>query len=159
MKKLNNNKMSQQAQEVYFNREEMDLFRKSQNNGHHCEVEKGVNFSLPNSFETFETASFLQKVRLTTLDSLRADSEQGDSGVCSVNASVNGELEEILFSDDNGQERRETLEHYFSEWRALFDIRWAISLNLNGIFKGLKSTALKNACVRVFVRTLSLKYE
>jgi len=117
-----------QAQEVYFNREEIDLFRKS-NNGH-CEVEKGVDFSLPNSFETFETASFLQKVRLTrqfrkTLDTLRADSEQGDSGVCSVNASVNGELEEFLFSDDNGEERRETLQYYFSEWRALSDIRYA----------------------------------
>ena len=110
------------SQEVYFNSGEINLFRNRS-------IEN-VDFLLPNSssIEKIETANFLTKFRLTrqfqrTLDSLRTDSKRHDSGISSKNGSVNDELEEILFQDENEEEKRATLEHFFFEWRTFVEIR------------------------------------
>jgi hypothetical protein len=114
------------TQEVYFNREELNSFKKS---SEQFSYENGVDFLLPNSLETSGGGvNFLQKVRLTrrfqrALDSIRSDSDQRDSGVSTVSQSSNEELEDFLFNQKYDETKRAALQHFFVEWRSLVDIR------------------------------------
>ena len=114
------------TQEVYFNRDELNLFKKTTDQ---FSIESGVDFLLPNSFES-SGGNFLQKVRLTrrfqrTLASIRSDSDQRDSGVSTLSQSQssNEELEDFLFNEKYDETKRAALEHFFFEWRSLVDIR------------------------------------
>ena len=136
------------ANEIYFNREELNLFKKCvRQNASTVDSDDGVSvsggdvdFFLPNSLENCST-NFLQKIRLTrqfqrTLASVKGDSASvsalssasvtRDSGNCSVAESAGDEIEDFLFNESNDPDRREILEHFFAEWRTLIDLRLEI---------------------------------
>ena len=111
------------ADEVYFNKKELNMFKKGQK----FSAQNRVDFFLPNSVENF-SSNFLQKVRLTrqfqqTLASVRSEVVSQDSGNCSVSDYQNDDIDEFLFNDENEAENREILQNVFTEWRCLLDIR------------------------------------
>ena len=114
--------------EVYFNTDELNLFKKSSKNSD----QNGIDFFLPNSITENFSSNFLQKVRLTrqfrqTLASVRSETLSRDSGNGSEVTDFPNDTDDIddyLFSgDENKPENKEILQKVFTEWRILIDIR------------------------------------